>query len=357
MSVSAQTTMKHYLAWDTVNNCGKTGDAAHHTLRVTIDGSEVTPAGTPTEVDATNMPGVYQISLDGSSENAGTSAVLGGKSATSGIVIVPTHWENLDATIGSRANGYDYTATRAAYLDVLATLHGRTNNHDLALLLGVPDTAGHNVLTDTLQAGAAMTLTSTYDAAKTAAAPGAKMDLIDAPNLTGVGVIATAATADILATPANKLATDGSGHVTTTNPGGGGATADEIADKILATPANLIATDADGKVTTSNPGSAPDAGTVASAVWDAVSRTLTSGTPPTTVEILDEIMGAALGFAGTVDKTVRDALQAAYVQARGKWVDNGEALTATEYAPDGTTPYVVFDIDNAQAPTQRTPRT
>lgn len=39
--------------------------------------------------------------------------------------------------------------------------------------------------------GAAMTLTAAYDAAKTAAAAGAKMDLIDAPNATALGAIRT----------------------------------------------------------------------------------------------------------------------------------------------------------------------
>lgn len=40
--------------------------------------------------------------------------------------------------------------------------------------------------------GSAMTLTSAYDAAKTAAAAGAKMDIVDAPNATGLSAIADA---------------------------------------------------------------------------------------------------------------------------------------------------------------------
>ena len=43
-----------------------------------------------------------------------------------------------------------------------------------------------------LAAGAAMTLISAYDAAKSAAAPGAKMDLVDAPNSTAVSAIKSA---------------------------------------------------------------------------------------------------------------------------------------------------------------------
>ena len=82
-----------YVAWDTANSVGKTGDAANHTLRVVSDGTEATPAGTPAEVDATNLPGVYKIDLT-STENDGALMILGGKSSTSDIVIQPVSWSN-----------------------------------------------------------------------------------------------------------------------------------------------------------------------------------------------------------------------------------------------------------------------
>jgi hypothetical protein len=78
------------VAWDTVNNVGKTGDSANHTLRWVKDGTSAPPDGSPaiTEVDATNAPGVYKLTLDATdcTCNVGT---LAGKSATSGVVIIP----------------------------------------------------------------------------------------------------------------------------------------------------------------------------------------------------------------------------------------------------------------------------
>lgn len=83
-----------YLAWDTVNNVGKTGDGANHTLRGVGDGTEFTPA-TPniTEVDSTNCPGLYKATF-ASGENNYTDVTLHGKSSTSGIVLIPTRWQN-----------------------------------------------------------------------------------------------------------------------------------------------------------------------------------------------------------------------------------------------------------------------
>ena|ERR1043166_7154386 len=85
------------IAWDTSANAGKTGDAANLTLRGVGDGTEFTPSSPSiTEVDSTNLPGVYKASLT-ASENNYSFVLLGGKSSTSGVVIQPVQWTN-DAT-------------------------------------------------------------------------------------------------------------------------------------------------------------------------------------------------------------------------------------------------------------------
>jgi hypothetical protein len=82
-----------YVAWDTSANVGKTGDSANHTIRGVGDGSEYTPAASPSEVDLTNLPGVYKIAI-ASGENNYSFVTLGGKSSTANIVLIPVYWTN-----------------------------------------------------------------------------------------------------------------------------------------------------------------------------------------------------------------------------------------------------------------------
>lgn len=88
-----------YVAWDTSANAGKTGDAANHTIRAVGDGTEFTPAASPAEVDSTNLKGVYKVSL-AAGENAYDFVMLGGKSSTANISIMPISWSNtVSATV------------------------------------------------------------------------------------------------------------------------------------------------------------------------------------------------------------------------------------------------------------------
>lgn len=104
MSVKNTSITLQYVAWNNSTNSGQTGDAANHTLRYVADGVEGTPAAPNiTEVDATNLPGVYKATLS-ASENTGTFMLLGGKSASNNVIIIPVQWTNDDATISSRAS-------------------------------------------------------------------------------------------------------------------------------------------------------------------------------------------------------------------------------------------------------------
>jgi len=77
-----------FVAWDTGNNVGKTGDNGNLTLRWIKDGSASAPTNSSSEVDSTNVPGVYKITLTATETdcNIGT---LAGKSSTSDIVVLP----------------------------------------------------------------------------------------------------------------------------------------------------------------------------------------------------------------------------------------------------------------------------
>lgn len=114
MASKGQALTIQYVAWDTLNNAGKTGDAANHTLRWVKDGTSGAPSNSPSEVDATNAPGVYKIVLTGSECdcNLGT---LAGKSSTANVSIMPVTISfellptslvggRVDSSVGAMAN-------------------------------------------------------------------------------------------------------------------------------------------------------------------------------------------------------------------------------------------------------------
>src|SRR6266566_2569441 len=96
---------------------GKTGDAANITVRGVGDGAEFTPA-TPniTEVDATNLPGVYKVSL-AAGENNYAVVMLGGKSSTALTDVVPYQWSNESDANLKQVNGGS-TGTTAGVLQL-----------------------------------------------------------------------------------------------------------------------------------------------------------------------------------------------------------------------------------------------
>ena len=89
MAVKGKVYTIKLLAWDTANNVGKTGDAANLSLFVQLDaGDEAAATNTPVEIDATNLPGVYRLTLT-AAEMAGADIVVGGISATPNVVVYP----------------------------------------------------------------------------------------------------------------------------------------------------------------------------------------------------------------------------------------------------------------------------
>lgn len=103
-----------YVAWDTAANAGKTADAGNHTLRWVKDGVSALPTNSPSEVDATNLPGLYKVTITATEAQA-TFAALGGKSATAGVSImpvmvpfesIPTAAQNADAVLDEAMAGH-----------------------------------------------------------------------------------------------------------------------------------------------------------------------------------------------------------------------------------------------------------
>ncbi|MHC4302461.1 MAG: hypothetical protein ACYS7Y_34815, partial [Planctomycetota bacterium] len=69
-------------------NAGKTGDNGNFTLRWIKDGTSAAPTNSPSEVDATNAPGVYKITLT-ADECTCWIGTLCGKSSTADVSIIP----------------------------------------------------------------------------------------------------------------------------------------------------------------------------------------------------------------------------------------------------------------------------
>ncbi len=106
MASSGQPVTMCVYAFTEATNVPKTGDAANISVKLIADGTAATPAGTVTEVDATNAPGVYKVALTGA-ENTGFGMMLAGKSTTGGIAVIPTPWTNeqLPTAAAAAANG------------------------------------------------------------------------------------------------------------------------------------------------------------------------------------------------------------------------------------------------------------
>jgi hypothetical protein len=77
-------------AWDTGNSTEKTGDAANITAQISIDGGvcAATDDTNPTELDATDAPGIYIFDVT-QAETNGDLITLFAKSSTSDIKIEP----------------------------------------------------------------------------------------------------------------------------------------------------------------------------------------------------------------------------------------------------------------------------
>ena len=185
-----------YVAWDTANNAGKTGDVANHTLRWVKDGTASAPSNSPAEVDATNAPGVYKLALTGT-EMTMDCGTLSGKSSTANVVIIPLTVTTellpvalvggrVDASMGAvndAAGVRSAVGLSAANLEALLAAIAGYIDTEVAAILAAVDTevAAIKAKTDNLPAspaavGSAMTLASgAIDSAAVAAAAANKI--------------------------------------------------------------------------------------------------------------------------------------------------------------------------------------
>jgi hypothetical protein len=77
-----------YFCVDTNLSQPKTGDAANHAMRLVQDGVMAIPDNSPAEVDATNCPGLYKLTVT-AAESDVLSLLLDGESSTADVEIIP----------------------------------------------------------------------------------------------------------------------------------------------------------------------------------------------------------------------------------------------------------------------------
>jgi hypothetical protein len=101
MPIKNQAVTLTYLAWDTLLNQPKPGDAANHTIKRIVDGAAAESiAASPVEREN----GEYSIALT-AGENDGDMMVAEGSSSTGNVIIVPTRWANLPTTVANTGTG------------------------------------------------------------------------------------------------------------------------------------------------------------------------------------------------------------------------------------------------------------
>ena len=124
MPIRAHALTMHFFASDSVGP--KTGETySSTTLKIIKDGTVSSVAGTLSEVDATNAPGIYKVAIT-AAENTADVCTLCGKSSTSGVTISPSTWcniTNVDSTVGTintnTANTYSVVSGNSGKLDTI----------------------------------------------------------------------------------------------------------------------------------------------------------------------------------------------------------------------------------------------
>jgi hypothetical protein len=124
--IRGQSYIVDFVVWDLANNAPKTGDAANITVRISKDGGTLTAAtNNPVEVDATNAPGLYRITLTASEMDANTIEVVP-KSTTANtycqVVTILTERGRVDTTVSSRATAADVWGYSSRTLTSFGTL-------------------------------------------------------------------------------------------------------------------------------------------------------------------------------------------------------------------------------------------
>jgi len=117
---------------------GVTGDASNIALKIIKDGSVGAVAGSVSEVDATNAPGMYSVPLT-AAENTGSMISLVGKTSTASTTVNPISWTNISsmAAISGSTSAADNLETAAGSDSLTANVKQVNGSTDGASFLAL----------------------------------------------------------------------------------------------------------------------------------------------------------------------------------------------------------------------------
>jgi hypothetical protein len=337
-----------FLAWDTAANAAKTGDSGNFTLRWIKDGTSSAPTNSVSEVDATNAPGIYKLTLTGGSgETDANIGTLAGKSSTASVSLIPTtiQFERLPDAAPGAASGVSLTSS---VTDVETKVDTLATSSALSTVDTVVDAI--KVVTDALPDSGALSSLATASALSTV---DSNVDSILTD--TGTTIPGTISTIDTVV-DAIKVVTDAlpdSGALSSLATASALATVDGNVDSILTdTGTTLPATlsTIEGKVDTVD------------TVVDSISSTLSSGVTVSTIS------DGAIGAAAVADIWSTTALAESYAsdgstgtgsqllyqiqQALTEFAISSTTVTVKKI--DGSTTASTYTLDDATTPTSRT---
>lgn len=135
MPSRGQSVVLTYIAWDTSANVGKSGDVANHTLRWIKDGTSAVQTNSPSEIDATNAPGAYKLTLT-TAECTCNTGTLVGKSSTANVSIIPVAiaFEQLPTVAAGATTGLAILDASGRVDANLESIDGEATNGNNAIL-------------------------------------------------------------------------------------------------------------------------------------------------------------------------------------------------------------------------------
>ena len=318
-----------FLAWDTAANAAKTGDSGNFTLRWIKDGTASAPTNSVSEVDATNAPGVYKLTLT-STETDANIGTLAGKSSTASVSLIPTtiQFERLPNAAPGAASGVSLTS---AVTDVETKVDTVDSNVD-AILLDTGTTIPATIAT----------VDTVVDAVKAVT-----------DNLPDSGALSSLATASALSTVDTVV--DSILEDTGTTIPGTIATVDTVVDGIKAVTDNLPDSGALSSLATASALATVD-GNVDSVLVD------TGTTIPATIATVDTVVDGIKAVTDNLPDSgalsslaTASALATVDTNVDSVLVDTGTTIPATLTTIDGKVDTVDAVADGIKAVTDNLP--
>lgn len=283
-----------YYAWNTSTNAYVTGDSANHTTSWCKDGTRSATTNATAEVDATNLPGLYKVTMT-STETDCLEGVLGGKSSTANVVLIGTMvaFDQIPNAVPGAAGGVQIAGSNAATTFASLAVTGN-------LTTGNISNAGTTTLTGAVSTGAMTlaSLTSTGTLTAGNISVGGTTTLTGAVSTGALTIASGTVTGNLtLGNLTNNGVTTLTGAVTATNASNNitGVTVGNVT--LAATQGNITMNIAGTITTATNLTNAPTAGDFTSTMKTSIGTAVAASA---VASVTGNVGGNVLGSVGSV---------------------------------------------------------